>query len=337
MSGPDPEAQAAARRALFELATAFRGSSILFAALELDVFSVIPRGGAGVEHLAPALDVDADPLRLLLNALTGMGLLERRDERYLVPAMLVPLLTKGPDHLVNYLLLHQDENAHWLEMSSALKGTRAAGDVEIRFLDSPMTVHYLNSILANNVPNAKRVVAHVREALPQLEHALDLGGGHGYYAQRLVECYDDVRVTIMDLPRAIEYCRRRLGDHPRFEQIELMAGDALALEAQGSFDLVMMNDLLHYFGRQGKQELVGRAVRALRRGGTLAVSKLRLAPDGVTPAASALFSLRMFVNMPPAFLETDAELVGLLEQAGVTAIRAAPVDDARILLTAVRP
>ena len=43
---------------------------------------------------------------------------------------------------------------------------------------------------------------------------LDLGGGHGYFCQRLLEMSENIRVTIYDLPEVVAYCRRKFESSP---------------------------------------------------------------------------------------------------------------------------
>ena len=73
---------------IISLASAFYGSSVLFSALELDLFTAIAESNdPTVEALADTLSVDTRGLRLLLDAAVATGLLTKSDLRYaLTPA-----------------------------------------------------------------------------------------------------------------------------------------------------------------------------------------------------------------------------------------------------------
>ncbi len=322
------------KRALYQLATGFRISSVLFAALELDVFAHIPDEGATAERVAAKLGLALQPVRLLLSTLTAMGVLSARDGRYRIVAELASCFRPGDDYLGESLLSHKHENEHWLHMAEILRGSYEGARFEDTMLAGKNVPYYLASIAQNNRPHANAMWAHLEGLIPKLNSVLDIGGGHGYFAERLLELDHRVTVTVLDLQDAIAFCRQRLGETPR---LTLEAGDALAHDHHDEFDLVMCNDLLHYFSHDQKREVLRRAVRALHPGGTLAIAKMRLDATGTEPGGSTLFSLRMFVGTHRAYLETDDELVSLLRECGLANISTVPLDTAnsKTLVTGV--
>src|SRR5712692_1650966 len=110
----------------FELATVYRLSSLLFAALELDVFSHIPTEGASPKVIAQALCVDETRLKVMLNPLVGMGILTlRRDGCFVLPPAFGALLAHGPEYRGDQLLRHKEAADHWLRLADIVRGTEA--------------------------------------------------------------------------------------------------------------------------------------------------------------------------------------------------------------------
>ena len=83
------------REQILEMAGAFRPACVLGAAAELDLFTVLGDRSLDAETLARQLSADLRGLRMLLDAVAALGLLDKQSERYSVPARLRPWLAEG--------------------------------------------------------------------------------------------------------------------------------------------------------------------------------------------------------------------------------------------------
>jgi 2-aminoadipate transaminase len=323
----------------FQLATAFRLSAPLFAALELEVFTNIPDEGATSTEVAQKLGVEELPLRLLLNALVGMGLLAKArggDGRFYVPPGYAPLLRKGPGYIGNDLFMHKEQNEHWLKLADLIRGQSAGTPYYEGLVKSPRMQNYLSSIEDTNRPYADEMMDKLSGTIGRARRVLDIGGGHGYYAARILELNKNATVTVLDLERSIEHGRARQQNNPSYDRFNFVVGNALTQAYENEFDLVMLNDLLHYFSMEEKLEVIHRAVRALKDGGTIAISDFHLDESGAEPSDATLFSLRMYINTRKGFLATDEQTVALLKDAGARDVEVAPLGDRKTLFTGLR-
>lgn len=320
----------------FELATVYRLSALFFAALELDVFSHIPAEGASAATIAKALDVDETRLSVLLNPLVGMGILTlRQDGRFVLPPAYSALLKHGPDYRGDQFLRHKEAAGDWLRLSSIVRGTDTGPAYYGDMLQSESVRPYLESIRRTNQPHADAMMDRIKDVIPRLRRALDIGGGHGYYAERLLDLNPALAVTVLDVEQSIAYCRDRQQHNPNRDRLHFLVGDARTLDIEGAYDLVMMNDLLHYFPMQEKADVVRRAARALAPDGILSVAKLRLDAAGARPASSALLSLMVLVNTHTGRLETDAEAEELMRDAGLHDVRTLHLNEERSLVLGI--
>lgn len=326
------------RRGFFEMATKFRVPAVLFSSLELDIFSHIQDNGTLPEVIAAAVNVVPRRLAFLIDTLVAMELLTWKDGRYFVPKNLAPFLRRGPDYLGDYLLVHKAENEHWLKMTNVINGSFEGDAFEDNFLCGPMAPYYLGSIERNNRPHADAMWKQLSQIVPNLRDVLDLGGGHGYFAESLLALNQSTTITIFDLPGAIDYCIEKQKLRPHFQRLNFSAGDARTIEYCEKFDLVMCNDLLHYFSYDEKVEVVRRAFRALKSGGMLALAKIHLAASGNSPANATLFSMRMFMGTLGAYLETDQELESVLEECGLKDIQSVFLNEnkTKVLITGIK-
>jgi 2-polyprenyl-3-methyl-5-hydroxy-6-metoxy-1,4-benzoquinol methylase len=321
----------------FELATVYRMSALFFAALELDVFSHIPAEGASTATIAKALDVDEGRLGVLLNPLVGMGILMlRQDGRYALPPAYGPLLKQGPDYRGDQFLRHKEAADDWLRLSTIVRGEDTGSAYYGDMLQGESVRPYLESIRRTNQPHADAMMDRIKDVIPRLRRALDIGGGHGYYAERLLDLNPALTVTVLDVEQSIAYCRDRQQSNPNRDRLELLVGDARTQEIECEYDLVMMNDLLHYFPMPEKANVIRRGARALRPDGILSVAKLRLDATGTRPASSALLSLMVLVNTHTGRLETDAEAEHMMRDAGLSDVHTLHLNDERSLVLGTR-
>src|SRR5882724_9705849 len=80
---------------LMQLALAHRSSAVLFAAVDLDVFTMLAAGPLGAGDLAARCGAHAEPMRLLLEACAAEGLLARENGGYRNTPVVDAFLVKG--------------------------------------------------------------------------------------------------------------------------------------------------------------------------------------------------------------------------------------------------
>jgi demethylspheroidene O-methyltransferase len=325
------------RNAIMALCRGFRSPALLFAAFDFDLFDHIHDEGRTAEELSVAVNAPAPNLRFLLNALVALKILSLRRGRYFLAPSLSPLLRRGSaDYLGDFIRSAKRENEHWLHASEIISGTYEGSPFEGETLDAAIVGQTLTNVEISNRSSAESMWPHLKSLIPSLRRVIDVGGGHGYYSELLLRRAPQARVTIYDLPAVIEYCMERQASNPLLSRMEFVAGDALELDYEEEFDLVLMNDLLVYFDRDEKLDVLRRAHRALKVGGTLAVVKQRLENSGCSPARWALFSFRIFVTTGKGYLEQDSELVELTQEAGFVDVQSIALEDERTLLTGRR-
>lgn len=336
-SPPDrSEAQIALWRDLVSVATSFRPAAILFAAVELDLFSKTPAAGCDTTEAAQLLGVPEAGARVLLNALAAIGLLVKTGGRFTAPDDVRALLGDGPHAITPEILAYRRENEIWLDLAAMLRDPAARPD-DAEIMQGERLPGYLTAVELSNLPAIERLVERLAPELPERARALDLGGGGGAFSTRLLARAPSAQVTLFDRPDVIARNRDLLAGPVAGGRLSLVAGDALAFDLPADFDLVLMSDLLHYFAPADKRRVLRNAAAALAPGGLLAVAKFTLGETGVEPPAAALFSLRLHVQEPDAFLETDEELAAMLAEIGLEAVAREPLGPAKTLASARKP
>lgn len=95
---------------------------------------------------------------------------------------------------------------------------------------------------------------------------LELGGGGGGMAERVVRAFPEIRLTVTDVdPAMVAAANQRLGPHPN---VCAVSADATGLPfADASFDAVLSFLMLHHV--LAWEQTITEVARVLRPGGTL--------------------------------------------------------------------
>ncbi|WP_436794187.1 class I SAM-dependent methyltransferase [Actinospongicola halichondriae] len=105
---------------------------------------------------------------------------------------------------------------------------------------------------------------------------LSLGCGLGVVERSLAATNPSLRIEGVDLDAAkVDLVSATATSSPR---VSLRQGDATTLEGGGTFDAVLVCDLMHHLDTDGQQALAAVAVASLRPGGTCLVKDLDVAP-----------------------------------------------------------
>jgi ubiquinone/menaquinone biosynthesis C-methylase UbiE len=318
-------------RQLVSGATSFRPAALLFASAELNLYAHLSPEGSTPAEVAERLSMPELGIRLLMHALGAIGLLAHDGARFHVHPELRALLTEGPDCLLPEVLQYKQENELWLRLADLLR----AGDARQAGTEpgeAARLSEYLTAVQLSNRASAEKLVVRLREPLEGEPRVLDIGGGRGDYARLVLGASAGARVTVFDRPAVIEQCRQALAAEVESGRLELVAGDALDLRLPERFDLVLMSDLLHYFGDDDKARILEGARRALVPGGLLALSKFTLADSGVSPPGSALFSMKVHLKKAGAHLGTDSRITELMQAAGFDDVAVEALDATKSLI-----
>jgi SAM-dependent methyltransferase len=324
------------RGGILQLCTQHRLGNLLFASVALGLYDHIPEQGATAEDVGRACNIDAHAARVLLRALAAAEVIDTVGSRFFVPPEHAPLLRSGPRSLIPHIKLLHQESEYWLRAAEILrpeyKGPLLA-DVQFR---SESVSAYLDLVEWNNHRYPVMLWDALGARVDPLRDVLDVGPGLGYFSEQLLCRNEHVVVTCYDIENALRRCRDRHGGRPYFARMRWEPGEAPALPYHARFDLVMANDLFHYFTSAEKLIFLRALREALKPAGRLAIVKFRLNADGTTPASAAVFSFKMFLTTHRSHLETDEELELLAKEAGFRDVECIALDEFKVVLTAVR-
>jgi ubiquinone/menaquinone biosynthesis C-methylase UbiE len=287
------------------------------------VFVAMADGGSlTVEEVATCTSLKERGAEAMLGVLCSVGLasvngaayrladvacefLDRRKPYYLGPSLygmlnapLPPQLRKG-DRVRRY---------------SQFTGTIADA---LRYLRKKNQFGRREQLLAQHRRNLPVAVVGARSGLFKgVRHLADIGGGSGAFAIPLALAHPTMRITLVELPRALRHIPEFLARHRLTDRIQLlgfnMHSGPWPLEG---CDAVLFGNIFHFCDDEECLHLLAESHRILQSGGRVFVHEM-LWNDGMDgPVATALWNFWM-ATMSAGRQRTRAELQALLSRSG---------------------
>ena len=301
---------------IVDLASAYYGSAVLFAAIDCDVFGQIARG---------ELDASSRGMRLLCDACVAEGLLEKRDGRYFnTPAATAALVPGGPADLTKAIRYNRDVYPAWGRLAEFARTGKPVERPEIHLgEDAARTKAFAAAMFGRAMGIGKGVVP----MLPRLSgKLLDLAGGPGAYAILMCQANPGLSCVTVDLPAIAAEAKGYVARFGLAERIECRAGDYHSDEYEAqTYDAVTIFGALHQESPEQIVDILKRARRALKPGGQVFVLDMMTDETHTAPAFSALFAVNMALTTENGWVFSDAELKGWMREAGFTPGKTRPV------------
>lgn len=310
---------------LLQLSGSYWSTCTLHAGVKLDVFTHLASEPLTASHLARTIAADERGLDMLLNALTAMELLAKEGDTFRATPFSADYLSKTSGNYMGHIIMHHHHLVEgWSRLDEAVKSgapvrrrsSHVVGDVEREsFL---MGMFNLASHLAPRI--ASNIDLSGRRRL------LDLAGGPGTYAIHFCKQNPGLTAVIFDLPTTRPFAEQTVSRFDLTGRITFRGGDITSNGIGTGYDVVWVSHLLHSEGPEACAAIVAKATAALDAGGLLLIQEFILDDNRAAPLHPALFSLNMLVGTPDGKAYSQGELRGMMEAAGLTAIRRLEVE-----------
>ena len=323
---------------LHQMWFSFAPSCVLAAGVQLDVFSHIAAGNGTAPEVARAAGATERGTRMLLDALAGLGLLEKPDGRYqLAPLAAEYLVRERPNYLGAVM-----ETGYIMDSWSRLADTVRDGDAPRRLDRQPEAERFFPSLVRSlhvmHREQARRLAAALGAGrTPGGLRVLDVACGSGVWSIAIAEADHRSRVTALDFPRVLDTTREYAQRHGVEKQFDYIAADLKQAElGEGRFDLAVLGHVMHSEGEASSRALLGRVGRALKPGGRVAILEMVPNDERTGPPFPLLFALNMLVHSTEGDTFTLAEYLDWLKDAGFTAVETVEIGGASPAIIAAK-
>ncbi|MDD4101519.1 MAG: methyltransferase [Kiritimatiellae bacterium] len=327
---------------IVELTSAYYGSSVLFAALEIDLFSLVAREGGlvTVDTAAELVGCNRRGIGLLLDACVAVGLLRKQKGEYSnTDAAAAALVAGAPQDLTKAAGYNRDVYGAWGRLGELVKSGKPVEAPELHLGDDTERTRRFVLAMRGRAMGIGRLVIPMLD-LGGCRMVLDLAGGPGTYAVLMAQAHPELTCVTVDLPAVSEVADELVKDAGMDGRVICRAGNYHEDTYEpGHYDAVTIFGALH----QESPEMIVRILKccyaALRPGGRVYVLDMMTDETHTWPPFSALFAVNMALTTYHGWVFSDAELYGWLSEAGFESCVTSPVPPPmpHWLVSAVKP
>lgn len=314
---------------IVDLASAYYGSAVLFAAIDRGVFAAIEKLSStsstttsNLELIAAACGCDTRGMRLLLDACVAEGLLEKTGETYAnTAAGKVALVPGGPADLTKAIRYNRDVYAAWGRLAEFALTGKPVERPEVHLgEDRARTKAFAAAMFGRAMGIGKSIVPML--GLGNVDRGsgirvLDLAGGPGAYAILMCQADPGMSCVTVDLPAISAEAKGYVAQFGLADRIECRAGSYHTDEYEAeAYDAVTIFGALHQESSGQIVDILKRANRALKKGGKLLVLDMMTDRTHTAPKFSALFAVNMALTTENGWVFSDEELKGWMREAG---------------------
>ena len=306
----------------------FRQARVLLTANNYRIFDYLIKPQSA-RSVSKRLRTDLRATKILLDALTGLGLLKKQNNRYQNTTLTTRFLVSDSPHYQGNIIKHADNLwQNWSGLDEVLKTGkpyRKAHDHEAFILG----MHDLASLKVDKVLKAI--------GLKGVRTALDLGGGPGTYSIEMAR--KGVQVTLFDRPETVAIAKkviRKVSAPVSAKRISFIQGDFIHDNIGNGYDLIFASQILHSVSDKENIRILKKCKSALNVNGRIVIQEFRISKDLTQPSNSTLFAVNMLVNTDGGRCYSTDEMKGWLSKLGMKNISEKAIDDS-VLVSAVKP
>jgi len=277
-------------------------SSALVAGLELGLLDEVARKPATARQLARKAGANERGVRMLLDALVGLGQLAKQDSTYsLSPGTEMLLAVPGADAQTYFAdaLAQVTAQLHDApQLAEVVRTGSPVANVADPEAGAQFFTRLARLLFLHNYPTAQALFRQVRAEFGRGPVAvLDVAAGGAPWSMPFAQGNRQARVTAVDFPSVLEVARhfaRATGVEARYD---LLPGDIRRLSfGEGRFDLAILGHICHSEGPKHTRRLLCKVAKALKPGGAMVIIDL-FADDARAGQGPASFPLLFALNM----------------------------------------
>jgi len=304
---------------LLQISGSFWETCTLHAGVKIDVFTLIGNNHLSAGNIAEKLEGNTRSVKMLLNALTAMELLEKRDGKYSNTPASKTFLAKESSGYIGHIIMHHHHLVDsWHQLDSAVLAGKPIRE-RISYQDEEKRESFLMGMFNIAMNLAPTIVPKID--LSGRRHLVDLGGGPGTYAIHFCLHNPQLKATVYDLPTTRSFAEKTIANFNLTDRIDFMEIDYLEGNIEGVYDVAWLSHILHGEEPKDCHRIINKAVSVLKPGGMILIHDFILNDTMDGPLFPALFSLNMLLGTPGGQSYSEKQLREMLSDAGTKEIR----------------
>lgn len=301
---------------LQRMARAYTETAVLWAALDLGLFTAVADGASDEDAVARACGISAlDAERLVVCCLT-LDLLRIEHGRLANPPDVARYLVRGDRSYAGaWMTFTRRDVPGWFRIAELMTD---GPEPTLLGMYGGLTVErartYHEATYSIGMGAGRRFTRTVD--LSGRRRMLDLGGGSGAYSINVVQTHPDMTAVVFDLPPVVEVTRQFLADNGVADRVDTVGGDFTCDPLPADCDVVVMASNLPIYDAEVIADVVARAHAALLPGGEMHLIGEMLDDDRRGPADAAMWGMNELLCGGLGRAHTIADCIGYFERAG---------------------
>lgn len=307
---------------LMKLAGGHVEARIVQAAVELEIFETMGSHAVEAASLAGSLDLEPRATELMLNALTALGLLRKREDRFSLTDLSARYLKRGGPGYLGGMIRFEASLWHcWASLTEAIRSGRPVRPADMYQENPTETAIFIDAM--DSLVKARGDAEIIADAFDwdNAHELLDVGSGPATYPISLCQRFANLRATIFDLPATLALTERYVREAGLSSRIRLISGDYRVDEIPGSYDVIFLSNIIHGESFEVNQRLMVDLSSVLKPGGSIIIKDHILDSTRTNPPVGALFSLLMLLTTAAGRCYAADEVTAWMLAAGLMHIR----------------
>lgn len=285
---------------LLEMIYAPMYTKILFAAIELDVFSELKEEKTHIK-VAKDLKLHVDNTRYLLDALVGMEMLEKEAGIYKNTSIASKYLERNSelyigDHIRIYNMASGFEE---LDIVKLMKEGPKSDAANKEGLEAYKTFgDFTEMIKVLQRGGRAKEIADLVSSLPEFDNfskMLDLGGGPGLLGMEVVKRHPDLNAVIFDAPDVGKVAEASIREYNLEDRVEVLTGDYLKDSIGEGYDFILAIGTLN-FAKHDMDSIINKIYNALNPNGVFMCISEGLTHENTRPKEITVAWLPSFLK-----------------------------------------
>lgn len=306
---------------LQRIARAYCETAVLYAAIDLALFTHIDSGANTEAALAVALGIAPLQVERLVAVALGMGLVELHDGTLRNASDTDRFLVKGkPGYAADWLMFTRADVHEWFRLTEHLttkEPPSTLGMYEHLTVDAARRYHAATFSIGAGA--ARRFTRRVD--LSGRRRLLDLGGGSGAYSIAAVKTWPGLRAVVLDLPPVTVVTGEYLKAAGVEDRVSTLPGDFTVTPFPTDVDAAVMASNLPIYDEDVIRRVVRKVHDALLPGGEFHLVGEMLHDDRSGPLDAALWGMNEAICHSGGKAHTIAQCLGYFRDAGFVDVR----------------
>lgn len=295
-------------------------SAILFAAVELDLFTLLHDGPLSAEEIADKTGYDSKGVRIVMDALCPLQLIEKRAGRYHLTGTSARYLDSRSDHYAGPIFWGSTQRERWEAWSRVADAVREGKPVIERSRPPEDYYRGLVKMISFPAPHAASILAdhlNLGSGGARGWSILDAACGAGRYGLTLLDKDPRARLTMIDLPAVLEIAVEEAGSRRLMDRIRTIKGNVYDVELpEAEFDLVLLSHFLHSETQQQCESLIKKLAKSQKEKGFLAIHEFVPDEQRCRRRFPLLFAMNMYIANGVGDTYTFTQIKTWMEAAG---------------------